>query len=581
MTKRTKVVLLSIVAGLALAGTAGADVITYMDDIEDSTTWTSANTYKLGKQIHVVGGATLTIQSGTVVKSDAGVGGSLAVCRDSFIHIMGTADAPVIMTSSLDTMTSWHEGCNEWGNLTVMGNAIIGCSYHATNSSQPTGDNQYLMEGFTEDPYDPTDSSQSKWWYGGDDDDDDRGEIHYLSLRYGGKVASLANELNGLSLGAIGRATEIDHVEIMNNVDDGIEIWGGTVQPKYVSIWNIGDDSFDIDQGWRGKAQFGLIVQGYSANASQGSGVGDNCFETDGAEDSDSQPVTTGVIYNFTAIGQPYDGDHGSSWRDNARVQYRNCIFMDLGGELVYFKNLDGDGAHGYGYNSTLTWEQTWDADYDDSLDWTSTVNAATPMPSPGAFNHPAVLYQSQVDGKLAEITDCVFYNNAAAGAYDEADDLGVRDAGKNNVTATVSPIRNIDREDPPVVKSGKVMARVISLDPRAATNDSQNSVGAAPDDGFFTEAYYRGAFDGQDNWLAGWTAADAYGMIDTSVVNPPLAGDLDGDCFCGQNDLDIVLDAWGDSVPPGDPRADVSGDGFVGQSDLDVVLDDWGESCN
>jgi hypothetical protein len=84
----------------------------------------------------------------------------------------------------------------------------------------------------------------------------------------------------------------------MNNVDDGIEIWGGTVNLKYFSIWNVGDDSLDIDQGWRGKAQFGLIVQGYSLNASQGSGVGDNLIEIDGAEQSDWQPVTTASIYN-------------------------------------------------------------------------------------------------------------------------------------------------------------------------------------------------------------------------------------------------------------------------------------------
>ena len=80
----------------------------------------------------------------------------------------------------------------------------------------------------------------------------------------------LGNELNGLSLGAIGRETDIEYVEIMNNVDDGIEIWGGAVNLKYFSVWNVGDDSFDVDQGWRGKAQFGLIVQGYSLDASQG-----------------------------------------------------------------------------------------------------------------------------------------------------------------------------------------------------------------------------------------------------------------------------------------------------------------------
>src|SRR6185295_3466774 len=99
------------------------------------------------------------------------------------------------------------------------------------------------------------------------DDNDNSGGLHYLSLRYGGKVVSLGNELNGLSMGGIGRDTDVDHIDIMNQVDDGIETWGGTVNYKYVNIWNVGDDSFDVDEGWRGKAQFGVIVQGYSNGA--------------------------------------------------------------------------------------------------------------------------------------------------------------------------------------------------------------------------------------------------------------------------------------------------------------------------
>jgi len=56
------------------------------------------------------------------------------------------------------------------------------------------------------------------------------------------------------------------------------------------------------------------------------------------------------------------------------------------------------------------------------------------------------------------------------------------------------------------------------------------------------------------------------------------LRGDLDGNGFIGQLDLDIVLDNWGLPVPPADPRADPSGDNFVGQVDLDYVLEDWGQ---
>ncbi len=55
------------------------------------------------------------------------------------------------------------------------------------------------------------------------------------------------------------------------------------------------------------------------------------------------------------------------------------------------------------------------------------------------------------------------------------------------------------------------------------------------------------------------------------------IPGDLNGDGFVGQDDLNIVLGDWG-SMQPGDPRADPSGDGFVGQDDLNPVLAHWGQ---
>lgn len=507
-----KRIFLITLIGLIIAGTTSAAEVLVTNNIETSTTWTADNVYNLQKQIYVLPGATLTIEPGTLVQSTTGLGGSLAVCRDAKIYVNGTEDAPVIMTSTSDNLTSWHEGCNEWGNLTLMGNALISGSHYGglpvgSNTKTPTGLNEKQMEGLVaEFPGDP------KVMYGGDDDNDDSGSISYLSLRYGGKVIGLANELNGLSMGGIGRETDVDHVEIMNNVDDGIETWGGTVNYKYVSIWNIGDDSFDFDEGWRGKAQFGLIVQGYSIDASQGSGVGDNCFETDGAEDSDAQPVTTATIYNFTVVGQPVDGDQGTAWRDNARVQYRNCIFMDLGEQLVKLDNTDGDGANGYGYNGTLSWADTWTT----PAGTHSTVNAG--IWNPGFFNDPEVMYQAQKDGMLAEITDSVFFQNLNASAYTEADARGVRDAVNNNVTADADkmPIQSLTRGGL-VTKGGKNMLPVTHINPCAA-NDAILSVGSAPYDGFLTPAPYRGGFSHNYNWLAGWTAVDAYGMTDTSM---------------------------------------------------------------
>jgi len=498
-------------AGLATAAQAQINV---SGDITVSTTWTANNVYNLTGQVYVTNGATLTIEAGTVIASAPTVNGAGALCitRGSQIFVQGTQDQPVIMTSTNDTATwiggdpktgTWREAANEWGNLTICGQAYMNENQIGTNLPAPDAGNYGIMEGLTEGfPGD------TRVRYGGGNDDDDSGTISYLSLRYGGRVVGLGTELNGLSLGALGRNTDIHHVEIMNNVDDGIEIWGGTVNLKYFSIWNIGDDSLDVDQGWRGKAQFGLIVQGHSVDAAQGSGVGDNVFEMDGCEDSFWQPVTTSTIYNCTVVGQPLDGDHATAWRDNARVQLRNCVFMDIGERLVSFDNSDGDtpiAGAGYGASGTLSWANTWTTPFTA----TSTVNPPA---------NPALFYTVQTSGNLIEIRDSVFFRNLHASAQTEANARGVFAPANDNVNNSAlvldaqSPIVGITR-GPLVVRGGKNMLPVTFLDPRPK-NEALTSVAAAPADGFFTPAQYRGAFaPGQQSWLCKWTASFAFGF--------------------------------------------------------------------
>lgn len=494
-----------LVTLLAGAGTAAAQTeILVNSDISTSVTWTKNNRYNLQKQIYVLPGATLSIEAGTVIASTTSIGGSLAVCRGAQIFAIGNALEPIIFTSKADTATwtannpktgTWREVCNEWGNLTIMGRAYVSENAVSGNVPSPNAANVGAMEGLVaQSPGDPN------VLYGGGNDDDNSGALAYCSFRYGGKVIALNNELNGLSLGGIGRQTDIHHIEIMNNVDDGIEIWGGTVNIKNFSIWNAGDDSLDIDQGWRGKAQFGLVVQGSSANAARGSGVSDNGFEMDGAEDSDWQPVTTATIYNVTFIGQPASGRGATAWRDNARVQFRNCIFMDTGIEAVRFDNLDGDGAHGYGFNGTLTWAQTWTTPYTS----TSTVNAPA---------NPAAFYRAQTSGNLAEIKDSVFWHNNNANAYTQANTVGVFNPANNNVQEPVNgPIKSITR-GAPVVRGGLTVSPIAFLDPRPA-NDGLTSASWAPNDGFFESAHYRGGFAPESTWMHGWTAAEAFGFV-------------------------------------------------------------------
>ena len=568
-----------LAATMLVAGAASAAEVLVSQNISTSTTWTADNTYNLQTQIYVLPGATLTIQPGTVIASTTNLGGSLAICRGARIVANGTNDLPIIFTSKADVAT-WTAGnpktgtarvaMNEWGNLTVMGRAYVGKYGNgaaSTNTAAPSAANFAQMEGLT-----GSSSTDPNVIYGGGDDLDSSGTFSYVSLRYGGKVIGLGNELNGLSLGGIGKETVIDHIEIYNNVDDGIEIWGGTVNVQYFSIWNIGDDSLDIDQGWRGKAQFGLIVQGYSGNASQGSGTGDNILEIDGAEKSDAQPVTTGVVYNLTCIGQTGStgGDTAVEFRDNANLQVRNSIFMDVGEQVFRNINTDGEatgGQTGYGFNGTLTYAQRWSTPYNTY----SSVNA---------FANPASAYQAQVDGNLIDVRDCVFYNNLNASAYTEANTYGVFTSGNNVNSGTLAanpadmPIAAITKGAAVNPNGSLIIRPVTSIDPRAAAA-AVTSVGTAPNDGFFEQAQFRGAFSSTGNWLCGWTAVDAYGINVAPpggcVIAAPCPADLNGDGVVGGADLGGLLAAWGTN------GGDIDGNGDTDGADLGVLLAGWG----
>jgi len=558
---------LAAVAAIATAGSAMAADVLVNANITSSTLWTSDNVYQLDGQIYVTNGATLTIQPGTVIASIDADEGSLAITRGSQIIADGTAADPIVFTSQSDrntwtgddpATTVWREANSEWGNLTLMGNGYISSKGKdlALDSDPRTsgntfnaGNNVNFMEGLT-----PANGSDTNTLYGGTDDDDDSGILRYVSTRYTGKVESLTRELNGLSLGGIGRGTTIEYIDIMNNVDDGIELWGGTVNIKYASIWNIGDDSFDVDQGWRGKGQFIFIVQGYSdSTADQGSGVGDNMLEIDGAERFDAQPVTTTSLYNVTLIGQPLGGDRGLEFRDNSRVQLRQAIFMDVGGRVIHNGQTDDEGEHefivgaGYGGNGTTPFLTTWSTSYTS----TSVVNANT-APFDASNPSPATLYQAQSAGNatgqgfLNEVTDTVFFRNlgntdsgdnyntadlvgATVDAANTGDDMGggETNAAKSNVVLAYDstnpndnmPIVSLNRAALVSTPDGN-MLRVTSIDPRPV-GVAATSAGSPPADGFYTATNYRGAFapTGQI-WLAGWSTPAAQGFVAPSATS-------------------------------------------------------------
>lgn len=312
-----------------------------------NTTWTSDNVYYLTDPVFVKDGATLTIQPGTVIrgtKTDANIAGdfpgALVVSRGSKIFAVGTATQPIIMTGADDnnvpgmTATSpWNNSENgltqQWGGLIVLGRAFLATNVGGSGTPSPNAALDLQIEGL--EPF----GDYSR--YGGGNDDDSSGEIKFLQIRYGGFVLGEANEINGLTLGAVGRGTKISFVEITNNKDDGVEFFGSTVNTKYMIVRNSADDSFDWDEGYRGKGQFWLVVQGSLHTTSDSSDKGSEC---DGGMGDTSQPSSCPTIYNATYVGLGKDiANNGKNtalnFRDGTAGRVYNSMFVDFGGAFA------------------------------------------------------------------------------------------------------------------------------------------------------------------------------------------------------------------------------------------------------
>jgi len=171
--------------------------------------------------------------------------------------------------------------------------------------------------------------------------------MKYVSIRHGGSGIGAANEINGLTMGGVGRGTLIENIEVYANGDDGYEWFGGTVDTKYlISLWN-NDDSFDIDEGFTGRGQFWFSLQGDDTINGDHGGEHDG---TDAAHDSidvaafGSDDRGLGIVpayitvFNATYIGS---GTHANTKtdskanrafriRDSFNGEYYNSVFSDF-----------------------------------------------------------------------------------------------------------------------------------------------------------------------------------------------------------------------------------------------------------
>jgi hypothetical protein len=253
-----------------------------------TVTWTRENEYILEGFVFVNDGQVLTIEPGTVIRFRSGQAenaSALIVARGGKIVAEGTKEEPIIFTSEHDDLQGSvvKEERGLWGGLIILGNAPVNLR-----------EGEVRVEGIP--------NFEQRGIFGGSDEDDDSGVLRYVSIRHGGTNIGEGNEINGLTLGGVGNKTEIDFVEIISNEDDGVEIFGGTVNLKHMVVSGCGDDAFDYDLGWSGNGQFWLGIENDF--------VGDNLIEAGGGTDPViGFPNSIPNIFNATLIGNGLTGN--------------------------------------------------------------------------------------------------------------------------------------------------------------------------------------------------------------------------------------------------------------------------------
>jgi hypothetical protein len=313
-----------------------------------------------------------------------------------------------------------------------------------------------------------------------------------VSLRHGGDIIGANNEINGLTLGGVGSGTTIDHVEVIANKDDGFEMFGGTVNAKYLVAMHCDDDYLDYDQGWNGKVQFFYGLQGPD-NSGGANNQGDNGFEADG-DDNATNIANGGVssnptIYNATFIARNLN-DEGIEAKERTLGTIANCVFARFA----------------RGLNMTTEVGASWNANNFRVLNSTF-QEIATPL----RINSVAPIAGSPEANKFAADGNLVVGANALI-------DATYALTGNNVLTDRVNPV------------------------PAAGTATTTIS---APVDGFFTGARYRGAFEpGVAPWTTGWTLASQIGSDVSATAG--CAGDLNRDGLVNSVDFGQFVNAFG-----------------------------------
>jgi hypothetical protein len=480
-----------------------------------NTVLTCNNNYLLTQKIYVPDGKTLTINPGTVILGadlnapGAGVASSLIVARGGKIIASGTPTCQIVFTAQADLTDNILGNLpisnrGRWGGVAICGKAtnnLVSTQGGLAIAGQPNGTG--AIEGISNG------GADQRTWFGGNDDNDNSGIFRYVSIRHAGDIISAGNELNSLTLASVGRGTIIDHIEVVSGDDDGIELFGGTVNLKYCSVLFGNDDMIDYDLNWRGNAQFifGLAIDSVTAT------LADQAIEADGDDNNtNATPRSHPVFYNCTFIGnraKTLNADNtskaGLGFKERTEGEVYNSIIANFYNGLFMdqVKSSRPGGPNNEAYHN---WQTGFPTSGTLLVNCNSFINCTNPLAIGGNANGTYVTPTAADNSKFGSD------GNTTAASLPGFDFQYTMNTATNAVT---------DKYD-------------ATPEPAVATTCNP------PSNGFFTAAPYRGAFEaGKKSWLSEWTIQNIIAVTNGIV---PCPTDINTDGVTNNQDFLLLL---------------------------------------
>jgi hypothetical protein len=270
-------------------------------------------------------GPTLTIAAGNRLAFSESAD-YLLINRGASIVAQGTAAKPITFTGYEDAVlgTAGPEETQLWGGIVINGN---GETNNCTADQRAANACHVQAEG-------------QPSFYGGNNNAESSGVLRYVVIKHAGFEVVDGNELNGLTLNAVGSGTVIENLELYATQDDGVEFFGGAVNISNLVALYVGDDSIDFSDGWSGTIDNALVIHSRTASNHCVEGDNVNASRTQVGTSFDLTPASSPTIRNLTCVtsrspvatkGQ----SRGAIIRQGARVRIEDSIFFGGYGDLA------------------------------------------------------------------------------------------------------------------------------------------------------------------------------------------------------------------------------------------------------